>query len=706
MLRARTSFGLSVSTQLSLVVGTFAVLLLCLVTYAQRFAGEVTSTAADQALSGQLKIEASNLWMLSAIVGIVAVFLLCPLGFAVVRRFAVRLEDMTDKMLRISRNDTDVHVSYIHDEDELGDMARALHVFKANAISLLGQQEIIEQLNLRFDAALNHMARGLSMFDSDEKLVVCNKQFRKMYDLSNERCQPGVSLRDLIAMRASRERLGEEERSSYEEEWYARHRVMMSQRTRSDMTFKMSNGRTVLVTYEPMPDGGCVAIHEDITEKQRKEEKINRLACRDSLTGIANRYFFRKRLDHQFALCPEGQGFAVHMIDLDRFKDVNDTLGHAAGDVLLRLAAARIKNSMRDGDFVARLGGDEFAVIQVGCNKISDAMAAADRLIEILSAPYRVQGQSVLIGASIGVVSAPCDCESPDEVIKKADIALYRAKNEGRGVAVHFHLELEQALRLRRALEMDLRHAVREGHFELYYQPIVGLDGSRAVSCEALMRWHHPIRGWVPPQEFIPAAEDLGVIGILGEWALRTACKEASHWPDDVKVAVNLSPLQFKSCDLVEVTRSALESAGLAPERLELEVTESLLLMDDPETSAILHELRSLGVKCALDDFGTGYASLSYLLAFPFDKIKIDRMFVCDMIEKAGSGAIVSAIVKLAQELDIHTVAEGVETTTQLDEVSRLGCNEAQGYLFSRPLPADEIVALLSHRFAVADEAA
>ncbi len=701
MLRSVSSFGLSVSTQLLIIVGALTTLLLSLALTTQRFSGDVSRAITEGVMGRQLLIDASSLWIICFVAGGVALLLLCPLAVVVVRRFAVRLEDITDKMLRISRNDVDVQITHLHDEDELGDLSRALQVFKANAVSLLGQQELIEQLNLRFEAALNNMVRGLTMFDADKNLVVCNEQFRKIYDLSKDNCYAGVSLHDLLVERASRENLSPEERDKYVAKWFAVHSDMMGRRKRAELEFLMSNGRMILITYEPMSDGGCVAIHEDITDKRRKDEKINRLARRDSLTGVANRYCFCEQLDRQIELCAQGEGFAVHLIDLDHFKDVNDTLGHAVGDVLLRLAAARIKKSMRKGDFVARLGGDEFAVIQTGIGKMgveseTNALAAANRLIEILSSPFHIQGQSILIGASIGVVTGACNFNSCDEVIKRADIALYRAKDEGRGVAVLFRQELKTSIRTRRALELDLRQAIRDGQLELFYQPIVGVDGSRIVSCEALMRWKDPLRGWVAPCDFIPVAEGLGLIGYLGEWALRKACLEASTWPDDVKVSVNLSPLQFQTSDLVEVTRSALEDAGLAANRLELEVTESLLLKDDPETIATMHALRSIGVNFSLDDFGTGYASLSYLLAFPFDKIKIDQMFVRDMIDRHQHAAIVAAIVILAQKLEIRTVAEGVETSSQLHEVIRLGCDEVQGYLFSKPVCEKDIGVLIS----------
>lgn len=714
MTRARTSLGISVSAQLGVLIGTLGVLVLLLASNAQLYTSLVTSIVADlddvagavegadvRGVATRVLDGAYNLWLVSWLIVALFAGLLFPLAIFIVRKFAVRLNDMTDKMMRISRNDIDVPVPFVGDNDELGDMARAVHVFKANARSLLEQQELIETLNTRFEIALNHMSRGLSMFDADLNLVVCNQRFRNMYGLQPALCEPGVSLYALVEARADTEVLPADKRKRYIERWYARHREIILSRKRTDIEIEMMNGRTVAVTYEPLRDGGCVAVHEDITQKRRRDEKINRLARQDSLTGVGNRFYFRERLASLCEAVGPSSGLAVHLIDLDRFKDVNDTLGHAAGDVLLRLVALRIQQVLRSEDLVARLGGDEFAVIQTNVRSVSDTGPVAQRLIESLAAPFQVQGQQVQIGASVGVALFPRDGSGPDDVIKKADIALYRAKDDGRGCAVSFRTELESELHSRHQLGVDLRHAIRESQFELHYQPIVSLDGGGIVGCEALMRWRHPLKGFIPPDAFIPVAEDLGLIGVLGEWGLKTACAEAAKWPGDTKVAVNLSPTQFRSCDLAAVTQEALDASGLCASRLEFEVTERLLLRDTADNSATLHKLREMGVRIALDDFGTGYASLSYLLSFPFDKIKIDRMFVRNIAEQRSSGAIVGAITNLARSMGVKTVAEGVEEKPQLDAIGALGCDEAQGYYFSRPVCGKEIVDVLQRPVGV-----
>jgi diguanylate cyclase (GGDEF)-like protein len=386
----------------------------------------------------------------------------------------------------------------------------------------------------------------------------------------------------------------------------------------------------------------------------------------------------------------------VLSLDLDRFKNVNDTLGHPIGDLLLKAAADRMRSCVRSEDLVARLGGDEFAIVQGSSTQPSDVSALATRLIEVVGAPYDLDGHQVNVGASIGIAIAPTDGDKPDVLMKSADLALYRAKADGGGDYRFFEVEMDARMQARRALELDLRKAIVNSEFELYYQPIVDVKGGQITSCEALIRWHHPERGMIQPLEFIPVAENTGLIVPLGEWVLRQACAQAALWPKHVTMAVNLSPAQFKSRNLVPTVISALATSGLSADRLELEITELVLLQDNDGAFAVLRQLRDLGIKIVMDDFGTGYSSLGYLRSFPFDKIKIDQSFIRDLPAKQDSVAIVRAVVGLSSSLGITTTAEGVETEEQLASLTAEGCNEFQGFLFSPPRPAAELQRLFS----------
>ena len=387
---------------------------------------------------------------------------------------------------------------------------------------------------------------------------------------------------------------------------------------------------------------------------------------------------------------------SVLSLDLDHFKSVNDTLGHPVGDRLLQAAADRMRACVRDGDIVARLGGDEFAIVQIPSVQGLDTNALAARLIEVVGAPYDIEGHQVVVGASIGIAVAPADGVTPDTLMKDADLALYRAKGDGGGTFRFFETKMDARMQVRRTLELELRKAILKEEFELHYQPIVEVKTGKITSCEALIRWSHPDRGMIPPMEFIPIAEETSLIIPLGEWVLRNACSEAVRWPKDVTVSVNLSPAQFKSPKLVQTIVNVLTDCGLPAARLELEITELVLLQDNDHALAILHELRNLGIKIAMDDFGTGYSSLGYLRSFPFDKIKIDQSFIRDLTSKEDSVAIIRAVVGLSSSLGITTTAEGVETKEQLARLTKEGCNEVQGFFFSPPRPAAEIEHILN----------
>ena len=442
-------------------------------------------------------------------------------------------------------------------------------------------------------------------------------------------------------------------------------------------------------------DGYLVAV-VDITERRQAEARIAYMAHHDGLTDLPNRELFQERLKLALAAGGPGSGrIAVLCVDLDLFKNVNDSFGHPMGDRLLRLVADRLRSHIRGNNLVARLGGDEFAIILTNVVSPNEASDHAARLIKTLSDGYGIDGIEVVIGASIGIALSPGDGETSEELMRNADMALYRAKSDGGGVHRFFEREMDRQAQKRRDMEVDLRRAFANGEFELYYQPLVDIAADRISGFESLLRWRHPQRGMISPADFIPVAEDIGLIVALGEWVLRAACTEAAKWPADVKVAVNLSPVQFRSRNLVQVVISALAHSGLSPRRLELEITESLFLAETEANLAILHQLRELGVSISMDDFGTGYSSLSYLRSFPFDKIKIDRSFVKDLAQRSDCVAIVRAISSLGRSLNITTTAEGVETVDQLDWLRAEGCNEVQGFLFSAAKPAAEVEALL-----------
>lgn len=432
-----------------------------------------------------------------------------------------------------------------------------------------------------------------------------------------------------------------------------------------------------------------------LRQRGRAEDQIRFLARHDALTKLPNRILLRERLRETLMHARVGEHLALLYLDLDRFKALNDTLGHPLGDVLLQAVAERLSQSTRGADTVARLGGDEFAVIQAPIDKPAEAADFAERLIAVLNEPFQVMGHRIVIGTSIGISVSPQDGVDFDQLMKSADLALFRAKQDGRGVYRLFQTEMDAQMQNRRILELDLRGALADGQLELFYQPLIGLRAQAAVGFEALLRWRHPSRGLIAPDQFIPLAEEIGAIVPIGEWILRTACLAAARWPDDMKVAVNLSAVQFKSDGLVAAVTAALHGSGLAPARLELEITETVLLRDTTAALATLRQFHSLGVHIAMDDFGTGYSSLSYLQRFPFDRIKIDQSFVRELGKQNDSDAIVRAVIALSRELGMTTTAEGVETVDQLRTLARAGCTVVQGYLFSQPVPETAIPELL-----------
>jgi diguanylate cyclase (GGDEF)-like protein len=579
------------------------------------------------------------------------------------------------------------------------DLARALRTLKDNTDEAVAHKKEIAQLSGWFEIALHNMARGLSMFDAEQRLIVCNRMYREIFDLPEHLTWRGTPLADIVRYHVNRETGSDRpEDLANERKWIEYHVAELARGRSFSDTRHLKNGRIILVTNQPMPEGGWVDLQEDITEKSQAEQKITWLARHDTLTEIANRFHFRETLDSWFQQLQPDAGFALHWIDLDHFKNVNDTLGHPAGDALLKSVAKRLRGILRGPDVVARLGGDEFAIIQSGVSSETQAAKLAKRVLRAIGEPHHVLGRKVSAAASIGIVLAPSQGRDADELLKNADLALYCAKASGRGTYVFFQPEQDQKLGERRSLEADLSTAIEERQLELYYQPIVELERKEVMGFEALMRWHHPQLGMVSPGDFIPLAEKTGLIVEMGAWALKQACQEAATWSEHIKVTVNLSSVQFEQGDLYKAVKDALASSGLSASRLELEITESLLLRDEAQTHQLLHKLRSLGVKIALDDFGTAYASLSYLRSFPFDKIKIDRTFIADLElpKQAHCVAIIHAVAGLAKQMQMSTVAEGVETLEQLKAVALAGCEEVQGFYFSKPVPAGEVKAVLA----------
>ncbi len=441
----------------------------------------------------------------------------------------------------------------------------------------------------------------------------------------------------------------------------------------------------------PTADGGWVATHEDITEQKRAEERISYAAHHDALTGLPNRKLFSEQLEQALKRVRRGERLAVLYLDLDHLKRVNDTLGHSVGDKLLKGVADRLRGCVRDIDLVARLSGDEFAIIQTSIGRPSDAADLATRARETIHEPFDLDGHQVIVDISVGISIAPNDATELNELLKTADIALYEAKNTGRGTYCFYQTEMNERMQTRSKLERDLQSALTNGEFELFYQPIVDLEDNKIKTFEALLRWRHPERGLVSPTEFIPIAEETGLIVPLGEWVLRTACAEAANWPDDIGIAVNVSAIQLTSKNLINAVLGAIASAGLSASRLILEITESVFLENTFANLATLKSVHELGVRFAMDDFGTGYSSLGYLVSFPFSKIKIDRSFIAGLADKTESRAIVRAIADLARNLNMRIVAEGVETAEQREQARMLGCTDIQGYLVSAPRPAGEI---------------
>jgi diguanylate cyclase (GGDEF)-like protein len=621
--------------------------------------GRTASLASDILVNA----DTNKLWLAYGGTAGMLISVFVAMGFA--KSLVKPIVAVTQAMQRVSCGAVDIDIGYQDRKDEVGQMVEAISTFRRTTQL---HAETIASQNRLFDVALNNMSHGLCMFDADETLIVRNNRYLEIYRLAPGSIEPGCSLRQVLKILTTAGVVNADQ-----DEYITDVRSALAQDKSIQTTRELSDGRSVQIFNQPMPGGGWVATHEDVTERIRNE----------------------RRTEAALPQLARGGSLAVVCIDLDHFKEVNDALGHPCGDKLLRMVADRLRQSVRETDILARLGGDEFAVIQTLVQGQEQATTFARRIVALLSEPYDVDGHEAVVGASIGVAIAPDDGNDPDQLLKNADMALYRAKAEGRGTVRFFEAEMDACIQARHKLEMELRKAVTQGEFEVHYQPIVDLTVNKVVACEALVRWNHPERGLVMPDGFIAVAEDIGLIGPIGEWVLHQACAEAATWRRDLRVAVNLSPSQFRKA-LVPTVIQALASSGLCASRLELEITESVLLQSGEATMSMLHRLHEIGVCVSMDDFGTGYSSLSYLHSFPFDKIKIDRSFINDVSENANCAAIVKAVAGLGRSLGMKTTAEGVETRKQLEWLRLEGCTEAQGHLFGSARPASELAVLIS----------
>jgi len=559
-----------------------------------------------------------------------------------------------------------------------------------DALSALDRREadLVAQNNM-FTTVLNKMSQGLCMFDQDQKLLVCNNRYLEMYGLSKDLGRPGTPFRKIVASRIESGVYDGDDPSAYLDERLAAVR----EAARHTRLHELSDGRIIAITHEPMEGGGWVATHDDVTRLRRMEARLSHLARHDALTDLPNRVQLRERLNELLQL-PDDRNIVVIVFEIDRFKEINDTYDPSTGDVLLQSVAQRLTRRFE----VARIGDDEFAVLQM-VDDASEADALVRTVQAVLGPSFDVDDQPLAITISAGVAVGPADGETPDELLKNADLALGRAKRDGPGNFRFFERKLDERMRARNKLEQDMRLALREGQFELHFQPQLDLALKEIAGFEALLRWRHPERGFISPTEFIPIAEDSGLIVQLGEWALRKACEEAARWPRPLRVAVNLSVAQFRSGHVRQQVISALGAAELSPTRLELEITESVLIQEGTEVPAVLGRLQDLGIAIALDDFGTGFSSLSYLTRMRFDKIKIDKHFISSLGENPNSAfAILRSVVALSKSLGIKTVAEGVETGEQLELVLAEGCTEAQGFYVGCPMAATEVEAFLAGR--------
>ena len=566
-----------------------------------------------------------------------------------------------------------------------------------NAFAALDARDAeLSEQNRLFNAAMGKMTQGLCMFDQNQNLLVCNDRYIEMYGLSKELAKRGTPFRKIVESRIDKGLYVGDNAEAYLDERLASAREAV----RNTRLHELSDGRVIAIAHEPLEGGGWVATHDDVTHLRRIEAKLSHMSRHDALTDLPNRLQLRERMRQVLSTDPqEGRFLVVLLLEIDRFKEVNDSVGPSIGDALLQSISQRLRRRLEGTDMIARIGGDEFVVLQLAEEPVAAADALVKRVHSVLGTSFDIDEHSISITVSVGVAIGPVDGAEPDELLKNADLALGRAKLDGLGHSRFFEREMDERMRARHKLEHDMRVALRDGQFELYYQPQLNLEDGDIAGFEALLRWNHPERGLILPSEFVPLAEDTGFIVQLGEWALRQACDEASSWPRGLRVAVNLSIAQFRSGVVRQSVIAALGGSALPPNRLELEITESVLMQEDHRVVEVLGSLQDIGVGLALDDFGTGFSSLSYLTRIRFDKIKIDKHFISDLRGDPNSSlAVLRSVVALAKSLGITTVAEGVETKEQLDRVRQEGCTEAQGFYVGLPMGADDVAKLLAGR--------
>ena len=543
-----------------------------------------------------------------------------------------------------------------------------------------------------FDTALNNMPHGLCMFDAQRRAAVANKKLAELLGLSHDIASSRASVRELFLACVSAGTLSSDDAERLAGDF----ENGLAGTAEGELFVETKRGRTLALTFHGMDDGGNVVLFEDITDRKMAEAKIHQLARYDLLTGLPNRALFRDQMDAAVTNLRRRGPFAIHFVDLDEFKQVNDTLGHPCGDELLCAVADRLRSAVRSSDVVARFGGDEFVILQYPLGHPKEAAILAERLVGELAEPYQISGNEVVVGVSIGIALAPRDGSNADLLLKNADMALYRAKSDGRRAWRFFEHGMDTMAQARRNLQLDLRSALATNAFKVYYQPLLNLHTRKISTCEALLRWPHPVRGMVSPAEFIPVAEEMGLIVEIGNYVMREACLECAKWPDDVRVAVNMSPIQFRRGNVADNIREALAAANLPASRLEIEITESVFLNDIELTRHWLDQLQEMGVRISLDDFGTGYSSLSYLHSYPLNKVKIDRSFLQGVDTSHRSLNLLRSVARLSADLGLSVAVEGIETEEQLSLVEReASVDEVQGFLFGVAMPSQEIRGML-----------
>jgi diguanylate cyclase (GGDEF)-like protein len=665
--------------------GQYSVALLNIMDVAQRINRRAQARTAQDATRAS--------WEIAGTMGTFAIFMLL-IGWYFKNAVTRPLETLTGNVGRLGKDldeaSDPIDGALIRRGDEIGDLAMQFsRTFQLLAQARLELQEQSRaEINLQRDrlfGAIENMPQGLYMLDKDDRIIIANRRLGQIYNLGDRAVLAGLTVEEFAALcRTSgagiRRIISEETGRGSQSE--TSHRVV-----------ELDDARIMTMKVMQLPDGGRVVTHEDITEKQRAGEKMAHMALHDALTGLANRVLFRRHVEERLGGGRDGDA-ALLFLDLDRFKVVNDTLGHPIGDALLVEVANRVRQTLNDDCFAARLGGDEFAIYLAVNDDCARAAQVAQAINACISRPFEIEGHHITIGTSIGIALAPRDGRDADELLKNADMALYRAKQDGKGGYRFFEPDMDRMMRDWHEMEQDLREAIAENQFELYYQPLVSLPDKEILAYEALIRWHHPRRGFVSPAEFIPVAEETGMINEIGAWVISTACRQALSWPSHVDVSVNVSPVQLRAGQLQFNVVSALNASGLAANRLVLEITEGVFLQDGEQTEAALNDLKALGVRFAMDDFGTGYSSLSYIRKFAFDKIKIDQSFVRELSDNPESIAIVRAVTNLCRDLGMKTTAEGVETELQAKILADLGCDTAQGYYFGRPMPAGDTMTV------------